>query len=51
MKKVITDTQPSHILIGGDFNLPGVDWKNLNAPPGTPHRKQAKMINNFEEFI
>ena len=44
MKKVITTTQPAHTIIGGDFNLPGINWNDMRAPPRTPHRKQASLL-------
>ena len=44
MKKVITTTQPAHTIIGGDFNLPGINWNDMRTPPGTPHRKQASLL-------
>ena len=51
MKKVIKDTQPSHILIGGDFNFPDADWENNKAPPRTPHRKQVNhLLSTIEDL-
>jgi hypothetical protein len=34
------------ILIGGDFNLPGWDWKNKNLKPGTLHSKHHLFFGN-----
>ena len=44
LRIVIQTVHPSHIILGGDYNLPGVDWKACSAPPGTAHRRQAKLL-------
>ena len=44
LKKVIALHKPAHILLGGDFNMPGVDWSEGRVPTGTPHRKQARLL-------
>jgi hypothetical protein len=34
------------LIIGGDFNLPGWDWKNRTLKPGTSHAKQHYEFAN-----
>ena len=34
----------AHILLGRNFNMPGVDWSEGRVPTGTPHRKQARLL-------
>ena len=38
LKHVIATTKPSHIIVGGDFNLPGVNWKHKECRLG-PHTR------------
>lgn len=51
LKTVIQSVQPSHIILGGDYNLHGIDWNAYSAPPGTAHRKQAKLLLNTMEEL
>ena len=44
MKEAIKTVRPASIIIGGDYNLPRIDWEKMRIPPGTPHRKQAKLL-------
>ena len=44
MKQAIRILRPASIIIGGDFNLPRIDWEKMRIPPRTPHRKQAKLF-------
>ena len=32
------------IIVGGDFNLPGIDWENLSIRPGAPDRTQCQSL-------
>ena len=51
LKRVISTTKPSHIIVGGDFNLPGVNWEEKRVPPRTPHKKQAKFLLSSMEDL
>ena len=51
LKQVINKTQPAHIIVGGDFNLPGVNWEEKRAPPRTPHKQQAKILLSATEDL
>ena len=44
LKEAIKVLRPSTVIIGGDFNLPRIDWARMRIPTGTPHRKQAKLL-------
>ena len=49
--KVISTTKPSHIIVGGDFNLPGVNWEEKRVPPKTPHKQQANLLRSSMEDL
>ena len=51
LKQVIATPKPSHIVVGGDFNLPGVNWKHKRVPLGTQNKKQAKCLLSFMEEL
>ena len=36
--------KPSHIIIGGDFNLPSINWEQHSVPTGIPNRKQCSLL-------
>ena len=35
--KHVADTSPSHLLVAGDFNVPGIDWENYYSPAPAGH--------------
>ena len=51
LRQVISTTKPSHIIVGGDFNLPGVQWEDKRVPPRTPHKAQAKLLLSTMEDL
>ena len=41
----LKDRQPnSRIIVGGDFNVPGICWESLSHIPGTPHKQHCELI-------
>ena len=34
---MVCNTKPSHLLIGGDFNVPQIDWPNVFSPEPEEH--------------
>ena len=49
----ITNKFPSHVLIlTGDFNLPGIDWKHKLVKPECQHKHiHREFINILDEFM
>jgi hypothetical protein len=34
----------AHIWIGGDFNLPGIDWQNVNIKHNSQHTAECHQL-------
>ena len=46
----INDTNPSHILITGDFNYPEIDWSDYHSNTSNDHRSQI-FLNKIQDMF
>ena len=49
--RCISDTQPSHLLIAGDFNLPDIDWELESSPNSLSNLSNIFMENYRDCFL
>ncbi len=47
MEDITRQAKDSLIIVGGDFNLPGIDWQVGRFSPPGPHRDQSELLLNI----
>ena len=44
ISKVVAKHPRAKIFLGGDFNLPGINWESFSHTPGTPKRAESEFL-------
>ena len=51
LESIIDKPDNKHLILGGDFNCPSIDWQNLSVRPGgTEPAAQHKLLDIHKKF-